>query len=85
MHLFLDMQTRMETAMTTNNKAFDEPTVVPTRNQGGEHVQHVIYLKNITCSCIDSYNCLEVIVHSNLLDFADSNRKCIEHTKHNSI
>jgi hypothetical protein len=82
---FFNMGTGMETTMATNNKAFDEPTVVPTPNQGGEHVQQVIYLQNITCSYIDSYNCLEVIVHSYLLDFAYSNRKCIEHTKHNSI
>ena len=55
MHLFFNMQTGMETAMATNNKAFDEPTVVPTPSQGGEHVQQVIYLQNITCSYIDSY------------------------------
>ena len=55
MHLFFNMQTGMENAMDTNNKAFDEPTVVSTPCQGGEHVQQVIYLQNITCSYIDSY------------------------------
>jgi hypothetical protein len=41
------MQTGMETTMITNNNAFDEPTVVPTPSQGGEHVQQVVYLQNI--------------------------------------
>ncbi|KAF0917314.1 hypothetical protein E2562_017489, partial [Oryza meyeriana var. granulata] len=53
-------QTVVETPMAMNNNVYDEPTAVNTPSLG-EHVQQVNYLQNITCSYIDSYNCLEVI------------------------
>jgi hypothetical protein len=44
-HLFLNMKAGTESALATHNEPSNGPAVVPTPNQGPEHVQQVIYFK----------------------------------------